>query len=538
MRIDLMKIIVGAVALLFLVMSNAMACDTPASVCLTPSEGNFKLISKGQAAAVILETSADPAIQRAIKNFAEDLTRVSGKKTQLLKNPNAIKQPAVLIGVSGESPLIDDLVNAGKLDISLLTGQWEAYQVVVVNNPWPKVQNALVIVGSDRRGAIYGAYDVSQQIGVSPWYWFADVPIPTKSQVYITSGIRGDKPTVRYRGIFINDEDPALSSWAKKRFGGVNADMYEKVFELILRLKGNYIWPAMWGKSFHTDDPRNTALAHEMGMVVGTSHHEPMMRAHAEWHKTANDPSIGGAWNYENNANNLRKFWRGGIERMMSNENGKAYESLITVGMRGDGDEPMAEGTAIKLLETIVTDQRKIIADVTGKAASETPQVWALYKEVQDYYDKGMTVPDDVTLLFADDNWGQIRRLPSENTSRQGGYGVYYHFDYVGVPRNYKWSNTIQIEKVWQQMNLAYEHGAKNIWMVNVGDIKPLEYPIDFFLSMAWNPAAMTTDALATFPNLWATRIFGEELGPEIGSLITRYSQYAAIRSNAQTRTD
>jgi hypothetical protein len=219
------------------------------------------------------------------------------------------------------------------------------------------------------------------------------------------------------------------------------------------------------------------------------------------------------------------------MERMMSKGDGTGYESVVTVGMRGDGDEAMAEGTATELLERVVADQRAIIAEVTHRPASETPQVWALYKEVQDYYDKGMKVPDDVTLLFSDDNWGQIRRLPTAGTApRKGGYGIYYHFDYVGVPRNYKWINTNQIEKVWQQMDLAYRGGVQTMWIVNVGDIKPMEYPLGFFLKMAWNPEAMTPQALADYPRDWATATFGAAQAAAIGAIVTDYSRYAARR--------
>jgi hypothetical protein len=215
---------------------------------------------------------------------------------------------------------------------------------------------------------------------------------------------------------------------------------------------------------------------------------------------------------------------------MMSKGNGQRYESVVTVGMRGDGDEAMAEGTAIPLLESVVAAQRNIIAEVTGKPASETPQIWALYKEVQDYYDHGMKVPDDVTLLFADDNWGQIRRLPTGALDRKGGYGVYYHFDYVGAPRNYKWLDTVQIEKTWQQMDLAYARGAKQLWIVNVGDIKPEEFPLSFFMDQAWDPEAMTPAALAAYPEMWARATFGPAVAAEIADLITRYSMYAARR--------
>src|SRR5919202_1500446 len=259
-------------------------------------------------------------------------------------------------------------------------------------------------------------------MGVSPWYWWGDVPVKKKKEIYVAKGtFKHDEPSVKYRGIFINDEAPAFSGWTKEKFGGVNHAVYEKMFELILRMKGNYLWPAMWGNAFADDDSLSAKLADEYGIVMGTSHHEPMTRAQQEWKRYG-----AGAWDYEKNDSTLRAFWRRGIERMGTREN------VVTVGMRGDGDMPMTQGTAIALLERIVADQRKIIADVTGKPASATPQLWALYKEVQDYYDKGMRVPDDVTLLFSDDNWGNIRRLPgAADRNRAGGFGVYYHFDYV-----------------------------------------------------------------------------------------------------------
>ena len=328
------------------------------------------------------------------------------------------------------------------------------------------------------------------------------------------------EPAVKYRGIFINDEAPAFSGWARERFGGVNHLVYEKVFELILRLKGNYLWPAMWGNAFADDDSLNASLADEYGVVMGTSHHEPMTRAQQEWRRYGKGP-----WSYEQNDSTLREFWRGGIRRMGTREN------IVTIGMRGDGDMPMTEGSNVALLERIVADQRKIIAEVTGKDPSATPQLWALYKEVQDYYDKGMRVPDDVTLLFSDDNWGNIRRLPAASErKRPGGFGIYYHFDYVGGPRNYKWINTNPIARVWEQMHLAYQYGAKRIWIVNVGDIKPMEFSIEFFLDYAWNPERLGADRLPDYTRRWAAEQFGGDHAAEIADIITRYLQFNSRR--------
>lgn len=503
-----------------------LACDAPVAVCAHDPGHGMALVRGGLPAAVYVDAGADPALRHAGRGFAADLERVSGRPAALIERIGDARGEVVVIATLGQSPVLDDLVARRKLKLEDLKGQWEAYRQAVVERPWPGVEHALVIAGADRRGAVFGTYELSERIGVSPWHWWADVPVERKADVFLAPGERRDQPGVKYRGIFINDEDPALGSWARTKFGGTNAAFYGHVFELLLRLRGNYLWPAMWQpRAFGADDPRAMALADEMGVVMGTSHHEPMMRAHDEWAREK-----GGAWDYAKNAPRLREFWRGGLQRMMGRPDGKPFDSLVTIGMRGDGDEPMSEGTAVKLLESIVKDQRQLIADVTRQPAERTPQMWALYKEVQDYYDKGMQVPDDVLLLFCDDNWGQVRRLPAKDRDRKGGYGVYYHFDYVGGPRNYKWLNTNQIEKTWQQMNLAHERGADALWIVNVGDIKPMEFPISFFLDMAWSPERMTPAALAAYPKDWAARTFGPAQAAEIGELVTRYSQYAARR--------
>ena len=511
--------------------SAAAACTEPALGVRQTRKNSFPLITQGQPASLLVEEPTNSAVVYASRSFADDLTRVSGRKPTRITDLRKARGVVIIAGVLGESASIDQLAKAGKIKVADLAGEWEAYRQIVVDQPFPNVPRALVIVGSDRRGAVFGLYDLSEKIGVSPWHWFADVPVSHRDEVHLTAGSRRDQPKVRYRGFFINDEAPAFTTWAARQFGGANSKLYAHVFELLLRLKGNYLWPAMWApRAFNDDDPRNMVLADAMGVVMGTSHHEPMTRAQNEWHRNKELGITGGKWNYTTNGGNLRKFWRGGIERMMSKGDGKGYEAVVTVGMRGDGDEPMSETTATQLLESIVAAQRDIIRDVTGQPAEQTPQVWALYKEVQDYYDHGMKVPDDVTLLFADDNWGQIRRLPTGDPNRKGGYGVYYHFDYVGGPRNYKWLNTNQIEKVWQQMDLAYQRGARALWIVNVGDIKPMEFPLSFFMAQAWNPEAMTLEAMTRYPERWARATFGPAQAKEIAALLTRYGQLSARR--------
>jgi hypothetical protein len=327
-------------------------------------------------------------------------------------------------------------------------------------------------------------------------------------------------PAVKYRGIFLNDEAPALSGWTKEQFGGMNREFYTKVFELLLRLKTNFLWPAMWNNAFATDDPMNAKLADEYGIVMGTSHEEPMMRAEKEW--TAGHH---GAWDYPTNQQEIDNFWREGMER------DKNYEEVVTLGMRGEGDTPMSATANTQLLERIVADQREILKQTVNSELAKVPQVWSLYKEVQGYYENGMRVPDDVTLLWSDDNWGDLRRLPTpEERKRSGSAGIYYHFDYVGGPRSYKWLNTNPITKVEEQMHLALKYGADRLWVVNVGDLKPMEFPIEFFLDYARTPERWDKDHLEEFSKLWATREFGQEHAEEIAAAIEEYTKYNGRR--------
>jgi len=483
--------------------------------------GSFPLVAGGKAAALYVSESDWPGVLRTMRDVQADIKRVTGREPQLLTDAPTSKEPVVLVGTLGHSPLIDKLVQTGKLDVSNLAGRWETFVVQAIDNPLPGVARALVVAGSDKRGTIYGLYDLSEQMGVSPWYWWADVPTPTQKSLYVAAGRHTlGTPKVKYRGIFLNDEAPALSGWAKEKFGGINSKMYEHVFELILRLKGNYLWPAMWGNAFNDDDKRSPELADTYGIVMGTSHHEPMQRAQQEWKRYGK-----GAWNYQTNAPVLQEFWRQGIKNMGT------HESIVTMAMRGDGDEPMSEGSNIALLEKIVADQRQILAEETHKPADQTPQLWALYKEVQDYYDKGMRVPDDMTLLLCDDNWGNLRKLPKlSDKPRKGGYGIYYHFDYVGGPRSYRWLNTNPLPRVWEQMHLAHENGVNQIWIVNVGDLKPMELPISFFLDYAWNPNALPATGVAAYTERWAAQQFGRKYAADIADILAKYAKYNSRR--------
>lgn len=497
-----------------------------------PGEDSLPLVHKRSVAPIIVDPADWPGVARAARDLQADFERVTGRRPAI-KGDIQEKTDApvvIIIGTLGRSPLLDALAQAGKLDVKSIAGRWEAFQIEIVNQPLPGVERALVIAGSDKRGAIYGVYELSKQIGVSPWYWWADVPVQKRDGIFIKADTRlTDAPVVQYRGIFINDEAPALTGWVHEKFGRFDHTFYKHVFELMLRLRANYLWPAMWRpRAFIDDDPLNPQLADEYGIVVGTTHHEPMMRAHDEWGRYGKGP-----WNYGSNAEILREFWRGGVERV------RDYENIISLGMRGDGDEPMSEQENVALLERIVADQRKILGSIPGRGASEAPQLWALYKEVQGYYERGMRVPEDVILLWCDDNWGNIRRLPTpEEQKRPGGAGVYYHFDYVGGPRNYKWLNTIPITKIQEQMNLAWRYGANRIWIVNVGDIKPMEFPIEFFLDMAWNPERLPYEKLDAYSRDWAARGFGEEHAAEIAALINGYTKLNGRRKPEQLAPD
>ncbi|WP_027452329.1 glycosyl hydrolase 115 family protein [Segatella albensis] len=437
-------------------------------------------------------------VRMAVENLRHDLKAVTG-------SANA----PVVVGTIGKSKLAKKYKQQSKE----LQGKWEQYLIFTD-------KGKLVILGSDKRGTIYGIYELSRQIGVSPWYWMADAPIQKHDQLFAKSGIYTDgEPKVKYRGIFINDEWPSFGTWCKNQFGGINSKAYARIFELMLRLKANYFWPAMWDSRFNEDDPLSPQLADDMGIVMGTSHHEPMMRAHKEY--VYRKDSIG-AWDYATNKANLDRFFEEGLER------NKAYDNLITIGMRGDGDVAMGNGDDednMKTLKDVVDGQREIIERVYKKPASEVPQLWAIFTEVQRYYDAGFTVPDDVTLLFCDNNWGYIRRTgPEKEQTRKGGMGMYYHIDMNGGPWNDRWINTTTAAKIREQLNLAYQTGIDRIWIINVGDLKPKEMPIDFIMHYAWNPDDYPADKIDQYMVDWARSIFGGEYAREIADIVTEYS--------------
>ena len=483
-----MKRFISSVVVSFFCIMSLHAADV--FVSFNKQSGNVSAVT-GQ---VQFDETEFAGVKRAANNLIQDMKAACGRELQ------------VTVGSVEKSATIQNLLKKKVIDAKALKGKTEKYIICVQDGN-------IIIAGSDKRGTIYGIYELSRQLGVSPWAWWADMPVFQHDSIFLTPGQYTDgEPVVRYRGIFLNDEAPCLSGWVREKFPdsecpsanpqlahGFNHHFYEKVFELLQRLKANYLWPAMWGNAFYADDPENSVLADEMGIIMGTSHHEPMARNHQEWarHRRENGP-----WDYVTNQKVIDDFFREGIRRAKNNED------IITIGMRGDGDAAMGgkEGHDedfkpndeyyIKLYEKIFKNQRQIIKEETGKAPEKRVQMWALYKEVQRYYDLGLTVPEDVIIMLCDDNWGNIRRVPAtvDNTGKitrrphAGGYGMYYHVDYVGAPRNTKWANVTPAAHLWEQMQLCYQYGIDKLWILNVGDLKPMEYPIQLFLDMAWDP--------------------------------------------------
>lgn len=480
-----------------------------AEVC---NEG-FIIAENGTSAPIVVDDNDWKGVRRAAADLAEDVRKVTGVASIVFSQvPD--KKASIIVGTIGKSHLIDELVDAGKLNVDSVKGKWESYVTEVIDGN-------LVIAGSDKRGTIYGIYDISDKIGVSPWYYWADVPVRHHNKLEYSDGrVVQPSPKVKYRGIFINDEWPSFGGWCVNNFGGVNSKAYAHMFELLLRLKANYLWPAMWDTAFNEDDPECPRLADEYGIVMGTSHHEPMMRAHKEYTRRKDDI---GPWDYASNPERIEKFFRKGIER------NKDFDNIVTIGMRGDGDVAMGNGDDTENMNTlrnVINTQRNILADAYGKADS-VPQLWAIFTEVQRYYDAGFNVPEDVTLLFCDNNWGYIRRTaPKEEDGRKGGFGMYYHIDMNGGPWNDRWINTSPLPKLREQLNLAYKSGIDRIWIINVGDLKPKELPIDFIMDYAWNPDKIKPGDEKTWLKQWAEDTFGQEVSEDITDVLSKYPKY------------
>ncbi len=497
--------------------------NTAASyVLFSGKAGAFRLAKDGVSAKILVDPSDWPGVVRAAKDLGDDVGKVTGSASEVVTDTASAEKGSVIVGTIGRSKLIDSLIADGKIDVSKIKGQWESFQIQAVDGN-------LVVAGSDKRGTIFGIYDISGKIGVSPWYWWADVPARKHDALYIASGtfVQGS-PKVKYRGIFINDEDPSFTNWARSRFGGVNSKMYAHMFELILRLKGNYLWPAMWGKAFNEDDPLNPVVADEYGVVMGTSHHEPMMRNQQEWTKRARQL---GEWNYRKNTENMRSFWLEGLKR-----NAK-YDNMPTVGLRGDGDLPLDPGANFEnnkelLHQLLFHDQRELIREAYGRDPATVPQVWVVFNEIVQFYNRGgVRPPDDVIMAICDSNFGYLLQLPAEEDRKHPErLGLYYHIDMNGGPWNDRWISTRPIPQIWHQLYIAYQYGMRSLWIINVGDLKPKEAEIDFIMDYAWDPDRIPFDKIGTWMTEWCESIFPKEHARECAALISEYIRLNHIR--------
>jgi hypothetical protein len=487
-------------------------------------EGDFKLVFNNTSAAISYDPNDYKVVEIAANLLAEDIKNVTGLMPPVYTDLKQIKGSAVIVGTIGHSKLIDRLIKEGKINHAGIMGQWETYALQVVEKPFPNINFALVIFGSDRRGTAYGVFELSKQIGVSPWYWWANVPVRKKKNLVIKKEFYSDgPPSVKYRGIFINDEDWGLKPWASKTFDPKLKDIgpktYKKVFELLLRLKANHCWPAMHEctKPFNYYGD-NKKIADDYAIVMGSAHCEPLLFNNAtEW-----DTSKMGEWRYDTNKKNIYKV----LDKRVS-ENGR-FENVYTVGMRGIHDQEMKGNLKLEeqiaLLEQVFADERKILTTHIDKKITEIPQVFIPYKEVLTLYNNGLKVPEDVTLMWVDDNYGYIRRLSNPlERKRPGGGGVYYHLSYLGPPHEYLWLFSTSPALIWEEMTKAYNFNARKVWIANVGDIKPCEYGMSFFLDLAWDINTVNHSNVSSHLSKWLASIFGREYSDELTAIMKEF---------------
>lgn len=501
----------------------------------------FELVKAGKAAGIYVDKASGDVsgLNHVAQKIKADIELVTGVSPSL--DGELTDGFQIVAGTIGSSPVIDGMIADGKLDVKAIQGKRECYALRLV-------ENKLVVVGTETVATLHGMYHISEKIGVSPWVYWADVIPKKQDEIVFGDDIEftGKEPSVKFRGFFMNDEWPSLGNFVMNTFGDFNVKFYDAVFDLLLRLKGNYFWPAMWSASLcldgGEDDPlANVKLATDLGITIGNSHHEPLMRSSEEWDKVKTDTNnvgYGKDWNYYTNGEGLYRYWEDGVER------NKGFRHMITIGMRGERDTTMLpEGSSIQenveLLRKIISDQKEIIS---AKGCDQMPKMLALYKEVEEYYYGGNGVKglkdwdglDDTILLLSDDNFANVRTLPTdENRDRKAGWGLYYHFDYHGAPISYEWVNSTPLPKVWEQLTMAYEYGIRDLWIVNVGDIRPDELPLSYYMALAYDYEEYGIDhpnSTDTFLGKWVEQQFGsyvedEDVKADIVSVLKAYTR-------------
>jgi hypothetical protein len=500
------------------------------TVSSTPAPGAVSVVANGRTADIYVDSNDIKLVNIAAGLLADDVERVSGQKPKIAHDPAQLGAQAIIVGSIGHSALIDQLAASGKIDVADVKDQWETFKVAVVNKPLPNVESAIIVAGSDRRGTAYGVFEISKAIGVSPWYWWADIPPQHRDAIVISPAtIKEGPPSVKYRGIFINDEDWGLQPWSAKTFepevGDIGPKTYAKVFELLLRLRANYIWPAMHEvtKEFYLI-PGNVETADEWGIVAGASHPEPMNRNNVHWNQENRGP-----WRYDTNREGILKYWEEAAQ-----SRGK-YEANWTIGMRGVHDSgmqgPSDMPSRLKLLEQAIADQRDLLKKYVNPDILKVPQIFTPYKEALQMYQAGLKVPEDVTIVWTEDNYGYIRQLsnPTEQ-KRSGDSGVYYHISYLGSPFSYVWINTTPPALIWEEMSKAYAYGADRVWVLNVGDIKPGEIGISYWMRLGWDINAYNRETTPNYLNDFFKPIFGESLAQEIAPMMDQYYRLGYAR--------
>ncbi|WP_226482780.1 glycosyl hydrolase 115 family protein [Natrinema amylolyticum] len=499
-----------------------------------PPDGGVPIVYEDAVADIYVAEGDHEVARIAATDLGDDVERVTGRRPAVTGSLDDLASSAVIVGTVGRSEGVERCLRASDVDVATLTDERESFVIETVEEPLPGLESCVLIAGSDRRGTAYGAYELSERIGVSPWYWWADVPPEKRDAVVVESGTyEFGPPSVTHRGIFLNDEDFGLRPWASETFAPAEADdrpgigptTYERIFELLLRLKANTVWPAMHPgtKAFYRY-PENSAVADDYAIIVGTSHCEPMHRNNVdEW----NDAD--GEWNYATNRERILAYWRSRVEAVADSEN------VFTLGMRGIHDAGMPGGETraetAELLQRVIDDQRRLLDEAHDRPVEEIPQVFCPYKEVLDVYREGIDVPEDVCLLWPDDNHGYVRELPTDTEQqREGGSGLYYHLSYWGRPHDYLWLSSVPLGLVRSELTKAYDAGARDYWVVNVGDIKPTETELEFALDLAWDVEATRSVSSAEWLRDWAAREFGETHADDIAELLAEYYRLALAR--------
>lgn len=498
----------------------------------TNTSGAFPVVKTGEATPLFVSPSEASVVKKVSQLFGEDVEKVSGKKPILHLSKKISGEQVVVFGTLGNSPFIDKLVKQGKLNVKPIVKGWEQYMIQVVKNPAKGVKEALVVVGSDKRGTAYGILHISEKMGVSPFYWWTDIPVKHKNEIYISGEEVSKRPSVKYRGFFINDEDWGLKPWASRNFekelGDIGPKTYAKVCELTLRLKGNMLGPAMHEctGAFYSH-PESKLVADSFGIMITTSHCEPLLVNTAskwEWNVKRD-----GDWNYATNPQGIQKKWNHRLDEAAR------FDNIYTMGMRGlhdaglRGKLPIDQQT--QLIGQVIKDQRTLLTNHIKKNIQDIPQIYIPYKEAMDVYENGLQVPDDITLVWVDDNYGYMKRVSNpQEQKRKGGSGVYYHLSYLGAPHDYLWLNTTPPVLMYEELMKAYHTGADRYWLLNVGDIKPMELGIKTFFDLAWNVDAYDINTINHHQSQFLGSVFGEAYTPRFQAILDTYYQLAWSR--------